>query len=893
MKKIITTLIITLLLILSSPIMVSALTIDGTVYDRDMWCAIVTSGFGQHNGVNLVNDNGHTANLLGTSATPIASYGYWYNSALGIERSKQVGAVGYVNGGYETYVPKSTWQWNNLNTGVGYQGSISSPYRGISRSIDQHLWSPGWGPGHSTLLWSFSLSKNNVYGKISGLDSSDESLARIAVTGTGLPNSNSYGSSETFSSSGITSVNESVRYGNYYVSAYIPNASKYNITYKVTYMRGNKYSDRNNNYNYYNYNGSASFSSPSYYMESGGYLDVSIIAKKKGGTVIVDLYKGAGVTESYENKAFNLYNSSGSYLSSSTTDSSGYAYFYDIPYGTYSVESSSPPANHYYDPPSQSVVLTGYSATAKFTLYRNSGNLQINYSTEDNLSKGNVRFKITDPNGVIGYYYTNSSGQISLLNSIIGAYLVEQMEAPIDYEKAEAMTVTVNKSSTTTVYVYNPILYDFSIDVSGPIDATQMDSLTITAVFKNKGGKNCNDVMAMVIYDGSIVYNNIVAIPAGENLTKQIAVYSSTVGSKLVSASINAGKMKRESNMIDNDDYTFVNIIPATNLQIEFILPNQNYREGTDVISSFRVKNVGFNHITPVSNLSVRLAVTYIQNGITKSVIVPDAKQVIIPSGGDNIVFFKWNVPSGTAGLQFKLIGIVDAEGKISELSEADNSVIAYRTIEKSNSSTTPDTLYESKKPNEFNLINAPSRTVCSSLSWAIWEWENGWFKKNTYGMQINSSSAPSITPDINSPSRKYEDGVWSMGSGYGFSVNWNVVVQTASGVLTPNTTSYTSPQTANLYLPEFMYSNVMGKYMTLERSGLGSFCLPLNPFTKNSSRVHFTPLWFPNGNYVCQGNVSDIWTPAGMLYGYYNSNTITIAGSAYDDWYLVGGRVG
>lgn len=32
-----------------------------------------------------------------------------------------------------------------------------------------------------------------------------------------------------------------------------------------------------------------------------------------------------------------------------------------------------------------------------------------------------------------------------------------------------------------------------------------------------------------------------------------------------------------------------------------------------------------------------------------------------------------------------------------------------------------------------------------------------------------------------------------------------------------------------------------------------------------------------------------DTWTPAGMMYGYYNSNELIIKDSSYDDWYIGG----
>ncbi len=890
MKKIAVMVILSLIITISIPILSFALTVDGVLYDKTMRCLIVTGGFGIYPGTSapLSNDAGHTANLVGASGTPIASYGYWYNSVIGIDRSKQVGAGSYVNGTFDGYVKKSTWQYNNSNTGTGYQGTISSSYRGIDRSIDQDLVTNPFKPAAPNLVWSFYLQKNSASGSISGLESADQALAAMTITGSGLPNSTSYGSTGTFSKSGTTSLYENVSYGNYYVSFFIPNASKYNITYQVSHMRGDRNKGLNNNTNYYNYAGSASFSSPSYYIESGGSLSVDVTATKKSGTVIVDLYKGSGVTIPYENQIFYLYSDTGTLLKSAITNTSGYAYFYTMPFATYSVRSSTPPSEHYYSPASQNVTLTGNSVTATVTLYRNTGSLSIYYSPEDNLNKGNVRFKITNPNSTVTYYYTDSSGQILLSNIITGTYIVEQMEAPADYEKAAAVTVTVNKSATTTIFVYNPILYDFSVDVNVPSNVKQLEPFLITTYFYNKGGKAASNVPVKISYEGTALYDTIVSIPAGGSLTKTVSMSSDILGNKTVLASINDSKIKRESYTLDNTDTALMTIDAATNLQIEFIAPNMDYREGTEVISTFRVKNTGTVHMTPSSNLSVGLIISYTQLGVAKSIAVPSATQVIIPYGGDNLVFFKWTVPLGSAGIQFKLVATIDPTNIITEPIETDNSIAIFRTITGKKSSQTPDTIYEDKKPSWFTTTSPPSRISCNALTWAIWEWENSWFVRKSYGLQL-TSSMPCIVPDINSPSRKIEFGVWSMGSGYGFTLDWNVGLQVLPGFSASGSAAYTLPQTASIYLPEFMFDTSNGKYRALDNIGSGRFTLPINPYSKNNQRLHFTPIWFPDGSYICQGLVEDVWTPAGMIYVNFSSNEIKISGSIYDDWYVKG----
>ncbi|HCA29943.1 MAG TPA: hypothetical protein DEP23_10425 [Ruminococcaceae bacterium] len=124
------------------------------------------------------------------------------------------------------------------------------------------------------------------------------------------------------------------------------------------------------------------------------------------------------------------------------------------------------------------------------------------------------------------------------------------------------------------------------------------------------------------------------------------------------------------------------------------------------------------------------------------------------------------------------------------------------------------------------------------------------------------------------------------MKSGYGFTANWSIGLQTLSGTIAPTTAMYTNSQLAFLYFPEFKYSTAANSFRVLDRTSTNTFQLPINPNGKNA-RLHFVPLWFPNTYYRAQGYVGDIWTPAGMISGYMNSAPIVISQSAYDDWVI------
>ena len=55
-----------------------------------------------------------------------------------------------------------------------------------------------------------------------------------------------------------------------------------------------------------------------------------------------------------------------------------------------------------------------------------------------------------------------------------------------------------------------------------------------------------------------------------------------------------------------------------------------------------------------------------------------------------------------------------------------------------------------------------------------------------------------------------------------------------------------------------------------------------INPYSETDSRLHYTPLWFPNGTYRVQVQGFQAWSPAGEMYAS-ESDAVTIDGDMYD----------
>ena len=83
-------------------------------------------------------------------------------------------------------------------------------------------------------------------------------------------------------------------------------------------------------------------------------------------------------------------------------------------------------------------------------------------------------------------------------------------------------------------------------------------------------------------------------------------------------------------------------------------------------------------------------------------------------------------------------------------------------------------------------------------------------------------------------------------------------------------------------YFPEFSYDTY---WRLLEKTGANTFSFKENEYSTYSRRVHFTPVWYPDGYYPVYTYVMDMWTPSGML-STGVTDSVYIQGSMYDDWY-------
>jgi len=97
----------------------------------------------------------------------------------------------------------------------------------------------------------------------------------------------------------------------------------------------------------------------------------------------------------------------------------------------------------------------------------------------------------------------------------------------------------------------------------------------------------------------------------------------------------------------------------------------------------------------------------------------------------------------------------------------------------------------------------------------------------------------------------------------------------------------HTSIQTACALFPEFEYEYGPGKCRVLDCEW-DEFYFPENP-NAGGRLEHFIPIWYPDGeaNYTINVCGYDLWTPVGMVYYVDVSNSFTIDGNMYDDYFI------
>ncbi|WP_010249506.1 hypothetical protein [Acetivibrio cellulolyticus] len=269
---------------------------------------------------------------------------------------------------------------------------------------------------------------------------------------------------------------------------------------------------------------------------------------------------------------------------------------------------------------------------------------------------------------------------------------------------------------------------------------------------------------------------------------------------------------------------------------------------------------------------------------------------IAIPKDESQVVWCKWTTPSTEKNIT---ITVSATKGYLSE------SVIKAKIVNLDKN--TPPNPTANDKNNGFKPVSIPSKSQRTYATWSVWrvkwhanwvwisnwkwcdhgDWghwldngnwvDKGWYDFYTDVYEANLTASSKIKPDIKSPTASYIN----MKSGYGI----NNVVQT--NLLSSAPTSHiTGAQTGVSYFPEFEYKTYWRLLQCTQSGYFARFEFKSNPYSTYGAKCHFTPIWYPNGQYKVYTYVLDAWTPTGMLSINLN-DYVNVSGSLYDDWHI------
>lgn len=334
----------------------------------------------------------------------------------------------------------------------------------------------------------------------------------------------------------------------------------------------------------------------------------------------------------------------------------------------------------------------------------------------------------------------------------------------------------------------------------------------------------------------------------------------------------------KNSYMTDSDiiQYLGVGIVSfkEPEEEVEVAASDYEYRVDTDVYTSITV--TGGEH-TPDNPVTVRY---YIKNKVYT------VGNIVYPKGASQLVWCKWHTPNTEQTVNIKVTVTGGASASKTNITA---------NIVDLNKNPPPDPTADDRN-DSFRAVSVPNREQRTSAAWSVWSaywqpkwvWQSRWrwtgkrwvdrgswvdkgewkFRSNSYSVSMSANMQ--ITCDEKNPTNVGR----TMKSGYGIN-------ETVTASISGNG-QHTELQNAVAYFPEFYYKT----YWRLLEYTNGALEFRKNKYSTYNNRTHFTPLWYPDGNYKVYTWAIDCWTPAGMLSANL-TDSLTIKGNVFDDWHI------
>jgi len=301
---------------------------------------------------------------------------------------------------------------------------------------------------------------------------------------------------------------------------------------------------------------------------------------------------------------------------------------------------------------------------------------------------------------------------------------------------------------------------------------------------------------------------------------------------------------------------------------------NVIYRTDTEVITAITL--TAGSQKTPDNPAYARFSI----NGKTYS-----HTDIYIPEGGSQLAWVKWRTPKEVGTITITVT---------SNCSMSSSEIVAKIVDLDKNPPPDPQA---NDRNDDFIIPSAPSKPNTTTLTWGEWDcwwhehwvWhsggedEDGWWEDEGWFEYAWLSYSASLTAKLNTkPDEKVPTASGkTMKSGYGLNADVSAQVRSSAP-----SSHITGVQNVVAYFPEFNYSTYWRLLKRLNTGYSSTFEFQKNKYSTYGQPVHFSPVWFPDGQYTTYAECLDSWTPAGMLQ-INLTDDLTIRDSLFSDWHI------
>ncbi len=397
---------------------------------------------------------------------------------------------------------------------------------------------------------------------------------------------------------------------------------------------------------------------------------------------------------------------------------------------------------------------------------------------------------------------------------------------------------------------------DVWVNLSSPLTVYEHEKYSFTAYFANSGDKALADVRLNAAINGKAVSG----VPATANFNpyeKKAYLVTSTAGEKGVPIQLTAQVLPpdgyTDTNLSNNQVSAKITVLQKPyDLDVQRITPDR-YKENQSVVTTVKVGNRGSLDFTPGENVTVLFQIPELsyQKRIDAIVMAKDTW---------NVVSLRWDTPNVQADKNITLIAIINPDQALNNEGTTDNNTYTQKAV-------IENVIYG--EPQESRTLpDPPNRNEQPRVTWWEQRYENGQFIWREFYAELKVSAVL----DYDTKAKGY------LKSGYGYSIKVNATVNTNYD----KPELITTPQTAEVYLPEYRYETAI----PLIKEG-GQFVFRENPASPFQYRKQYVPVWFPDyRDYIVQLLVTDVHTPGGTLSKWITGGELKIyvVDSMYDD---------